>query len=271
MMSMHEVEISHVDLSARRIQRKKDFVAEESPLHVFVNGTRYVTILCSPRQLKELAVGHILSEGVVKSVDEIRDILLDSGGKCQILLKAGIDAEKRISISQPFARLVISACGSQVSWPLSRLVDRMEFPKVTSDLTVDATIVLDSVRQLNTLAKTFRMTGGVHIAALFSLKGKVLTSAEDVGRHNAVDKVIGTAGLNKVDFANCFLAISGRLTGDIVLKAARMGIPLIASLAAAIDSGIEVAQLTGVTLSGFVRGKRINIYTHPERIVIGMS
>ena len=267
---MREVEISHVDLSARRIQRKKDFVAEEVPLHVFVNGIRYVTILCSPTQLKELAVGHVLSEGLVKSVDEIRDILLETGGKCQILLKAGIDAEKRISISQPFARLIISACGSQDYWPLTRLVDRIEFPRVTSDLTVDASVVLESVRQLSTLAKTFRETGGVHIAALFSAKGELMTSAEDVGRHNAVDKVIGAGGLSKLDFKNCFLALSGRLTGDMVLKAARMGIPLVASLAAAIDSGIEAAQLTGVTLSGFVRGKRINIYTHPERIILGM-
>ena len=95
---MREVEISHVDLSARSIQRRKDFVAEEVPLHIFVNGIRYVTILCSPTQLKELAVGHVLSEGLVKSVDEIRDILLETGGKNQILLKARRDSEKRTSI-----------------------------------------------------------------------------------------------------------------------------------------------------------------------------
>jgi len=93
--------------------------------------------------------------------------------------------------------------------------------------------------------------------------------AEDVGRHNAVDKVIGAGATKNMDFRNLFLALSGRLTGDIVLKAARMNIPVIASLAAAISSGLEAAQLTRVTLIGFVRGKRMNVYTYPERIVFG--
>ena len=265
---MREVEISQINLSTQTVEHKKDVVAEEVPLHIFVNELRYVTILCSPSQLKELALGHVLSEGLVKSVNEIREVNLEAGGKCQILLKHGVDAEKRISVSQPFARLVISACGSQDYWPLPRLVDRINLPKVTSDLKVDANVILESVRQLNTLAKTFRETGGVHIAALFSAKGELMASAEDVGRHNAVDKVIGVGVLKRLNFESCFLALSGRLTGDMVLKAARIGISLVASLAAAIDSGIEAAQLTGMTLSGFVRGKRINVYTHPERIMV---
>jgi len=90
--------------------------------------------------------------------------------------------------------------------------------------------------------------------------------AEDVGRHNAVDKAIGIGALNETDFGECFLALSGRLTGDMALKAARVGLPIVASLAAAIDSGIAVAKDAGLTLIGFVRGKRMNIYNFPERI-----
>jgi formate dehydrogenase accessory protein FdhD len=119
---------------------------------------------------------------------------------------------------------------------------------------------------LNTLAKTFRKTGAVHIAALYSATGELMTFSEDVGRHNAADKVIGTGALKESDFSKCFLASSGRLTGDIVLKAARMRIPIVASMAAVVDSGIDVAQRTGITLIGFVRGKRMNVYTHAERI-----
>jgi len=88
-----------------------------------------------------------------------------------------------------------------------------------------------------------------------------------VGRHNAVDKVVGIGALKRLDFEECFLASSGRLTGDIVLKLARMRVPAAASLAAAVSSGVEVAERTGVTLIGFVRGKRMNVYTYPERIV----
>jgi len=127
------------------------------------------------------------------------------------------------------------------------------------------------VRKLNTLAETFRKTGGVHVAALYSADGDVIAHAEDVGRHNAVDKVIGVCALKKVDFSLSFLASSGRLTGDVVLKAARMRIPVVASLAAAIDSGIAVAEQTGVTLIGFVRGQRMNLFTYSQRIVTAQN
>ena len=91
--------------------------------------------------------------------------------------------------------------------------------------------------------------------------------AEDVGRHNAVDKVIGIAALNSAVFGECFLALSGRMSGDVAFKAAKVGLPIIASLAAALSSGIAMAGTANVTLAGFVRGKRINLYTCPERIV----
>ena len=92
--------------------------------------------------------------------------------------------------------------------------------------------------------------------------------AEDVGRHNAVDKVIGMAALGKVDFGECFLALSGRMSGDVAFKAAKVGLPIVASLAAALSSGIALADGAELTLAGFVRGKRINVYTCPERIVL---
>lgn len=265
--NMKRVSVSRVDLSARRLEHKTDFVAEEKPLHVFLNQIHYVTVLCSPNHLKELAVGYLLTEGVLKSVGEISEIRLGKGGACQVRLKPDVDAEKRISISQPFSRLVLSACGSPNYWPLSKLIDRLKLRKLPLGFAVEATVVLEAVRRLNTLAETFRKTGGVHIAALYSAKGEVQTFAEDVGRHNAVDKVIGIEALRKFDFTKCFLASSGRLTGDIVLKAARVEIPVVASLAAAVDSGVEIARRAGLTLIGFARGTHMNVFTYPERIV----
>jgi FdhD protein len=243
-----------------------DFVAEEVPLHIFLNNSHYVSILCSPAQVKELAVGHLLSEGVIKTLKEIQRIQLDGNYNCKIRLTPGIEVEKRIAISKPFTRLIMSSCGSTEYWPLSKLVDRIRLPRSKSDLKVDAKTILDSVKQLNSLAKTFRRTGGVHIAALYKVKGELLVLAEDIGRHNAVDKVIGLGAFKKIDFNKCFLASSGRLTGDIVLKAVRMKIPVVTSIAAAIDSGVEVARLTETTIVSFVRGKRMNVMTHPERI-----
>jgi FdhD protein len=264
---MQEIQVSRIDILSQKLEQRTDFVAEETPLHLFLNQTHYITILCSPNQLKELAIGHLLSEGVLNSTNEIREIRIEKGGKCRVRLNPDIDTEKRISISQPFNRLILSACGSTNYWPISKLIDRLSLVSLESGLTVEAKIVSESVKQLNTLAETFRKTGGVHVAALYSAGGELLTSAEDVGRHNAVDKIIGAGILKKLNFETCFLALSGRLTGDIVLKAARMRIPIIASIAAAVNSGLEVAQRTGITLIGFVRGNRMNVYTYPERIV----
>ncbi len=263
---MKEVEISRIDVKAQKLERKTDYVAEETPLHIFLNQTHYATILCLPTLLKELAIGNLLSEGVIKTTKEIREIRLEKGGKCQIRLKPTVNVEKRISVSQPFARLVVSACGSPDYWPLSKLIDRLALPRLTLDLQVEARAVLESVRRLNTLAETFRKTGGVHVAALYSARGELLTYAEDVGRHNAVDKIIGVSALEDMELSNCFIASSGRLTGDIVVKAARMRVPILASMTAAVSSGVEAAQRTGITLVSFVRGNRLNVLTYPERI-----
>lgn len=262
-----------VDITELREERglkycepRKDFVAEEIPLHIFLNQTHYVTILCSPSQLKELAVGHLISEGVLKSAEEMKEIRFETGGKCVVRLEKGFDAEKRIQATQPFARLIVSACGSPDYWPLSKLIDRLHVSKVPSSLRIEASTISDSVKQLNTLAETFKKTGGVHIAAAYSSKGELQAFAEDVGRHNAIDKVIGACALANMDFNDCFFASSGRLSGDIVLKAARMRVQVIASLTATLNSGIEIAQHMGVTLIGFVRGRRMNVYTYPKRI-----
>lgn len=265
---MIEVQVTRIDVERHKFERIHDFVAEEKPLHIFLNQVHYVTILCSPTSLKELAVGHLLSEGLLKSVDEISEIAVRKTGKCQVQLKKGVDAEKRIRASQPFFRLISTTCGSTDYWPLSKLVDRLGFQKLRMDFRVKASVVSESTRHLNTIAETFRKTGGVHVAALYTADGELVDCAEDVGRHNAVDKVIGSCALGSHDFSKCFLASSGRLTGDIVLKAARMSIPLVSSLAAATDSGVAVAKQTRVTLIGFVRGSRMNVFSFSERVIV---
>jgi len=260
---MRHLEIVKLDVSAKKAQKIKDYVAEEKPLHIFLNRTHYVTILCSPSSLKELAVGHALSEDIIKSVEEIENIKFKGGDVCHVKLKPNIDLEKRLKLSKHFSRIIFSACGSPSPYqPSPRL------PKVKSDLKVKAETILNCVNSLNFIAETFRKTGGVHAAAIYKSDGTLAALAEDVGRPNAVDKVIGLGALNKTDFSECFLALSGRLTGDIVLKAARVGLPIVASLAAAIDSGIAIAKDAGLTLIGFVRGKRMNIYTFPEKIFL---
>jgi len=258
-----KVEIVKVDVSAKKAQALTDFVAEEKPLHIFLNRTHYATIFCSPSNLKELAVGHLLSEGVVKSIGDIEEIIFKAKDVCHVKLKPNIDLEKRLKLSRPFSRIILSACGSPSPYQYSG-----RLPKIESTLKVKADVILSCVNRLNSFAETFRKTGGVHVAAIYKSDGNIVNFAEDVGRHNAVDKVIGIGALNKIDFSECLLALSGRLTSDIVLKAAKVSMPIVASLAAAIDSGIAVAKDVDLTLIGFVRGKRMNIYNSPERILL---
>lgn len=259
---MRNVEIVKVDVSTKEAQRVTDFVAEEKPFHILLNRLHYATIFCSPSDLKELALGHVLSEGLVKSVEEIERISLKKEGICTVKLKPDVDVERRLKLLKPFSRVILSACGSTAPYQYSG-----RLPQIKSSLKVKAEVVMNSVNRLNYIAEAFRKTGGVHAAAIYQSDGNLVAFAEDVGRHNAVDKAIGIAALNKIDFSICFLTLSGRLTGDIVLKAARVGLPAVASLAAAIDSGIAIAKVAGLTLIGFVRGKRMNIYNFPERIL----
>ena len=261
---MRKVEIEKINLSTKTSKKVADYVAEEKPLHLFLNTTYRATILCSPLNLKEMAVGHLLSEGILKSTAEIEEVnLKETEGSCYVKLKAKVNVDERLSLSRLHQRVVTSACGDQSTYQYKR-----KPAKVTSNLKVKAEVVFNSVNQLNFKAEVFRQTGGVHAAAIYTADGSMVALAEDVGRHNAVDKVIGMAALKQTLFGECFLTSTGRLSGDIVFKASKVGLPIVASLGAALDSGVAMAEAANLTLAGFVRGKRMNIYTCDERILL---
>jgi len=262
-MNLREVEITKLDLPGKMAAKTVDYVAEEKPLHLFVNNSYWATILCSPSNLKEMAVGHLLSEGILKSIAEVADVNIKATeNSCYVRLKDEVKVENRIKLSRLHARIVTSACGSSSPYQYAR-----KPAKIKSKLQVKAEVLFNSVNQLNFKAELFRKTGGVHAAAVYKADGYLVSLAEDVGRHNAVDKAIGMAALAGTDFSQCFLALSGRLSGDVVFKAGNVGIPIVGSLAAALSSGIEMAEQANLTLAGFVRGKRMNVYSHPERIL----
>ena len=260
---MLKVEITRINTSTGKTERINDFVAEEKPLYVFLNRSQYATIFCTPSQMKELAVGHALSEGIIKSVNEVKEVRLQEKKRvCHIILKESVDLEERLRLAKHFARVIFTACGSDMPYQPST-----PLAKIKSNLHVKAEDVLKNVNSLNSDATIFRKTGGVHAAAIFNTMGTRVAFAEDVGRHNAVDKTVGAASLAKAELNNCLLVLTGRLTADIIVKAARARIPLVASLAAALDSGIALAKDLDLTLVGFARGKRLNVYSFPERIL----
>ena len=259
-----KIPISKIDVTAGTVEKRTEVVAREIALHVFLGRIHFVSILCSPALLKELVVGHLLGEGVIDSADEILRFDMDPENRCYVAFPE-TNEEERIIVSKPFAQLIVSACGGVGYKSLSELLDAIKLLSLPT-WQIEAKTILRCVRQLSILAETYKKTGGVHVAALFKSDGELVVSAEDVGRHNAVDKVVGAAALSQQSLRNCFLTLSGRLTGDIVLKAARIGVPIVTSIAAPVDTGVEVAEKTGVTLIGFARGNRMNIYANPERI-----
>jgi FdhD protein len=260
---MSRTAITRFDVKAKTSEKKTDWVAQEKPFYVFLGNTHCFTIFCSPSNLKELAVGHLVTEGLVKSLGEIKKLNLDSEKMtCRVDLNQSIDVEARIKLQSPFSRIIYSACGSGSLVQFSG-----KTKKVTSSLRIKSQTIHECVKNLNLKAETFRKTGGTHAAGLCASNGDLLGFAEDVGRHNAVDKVIGMAVLASRELGECFLTTTGRLSGDVVLKAARTGIPIVASLSAPLDSGVDVAKSSHVTLIGFVRGWRMNIYAFPERIL----
>jgi FdhD protein len=261
-----KIVITSLNLADGRAQKTDEFVAVESPLHLFLGGIHFVSILCSPVLTKELIVGHLLGEGVVSSVNDIASLDFDGKDVCRVEL-LGPDADQLVVTSRPYTRLIVSACGSASYRSLPDILNTITF-KPLADWKIKARIISECVRKLSNLAGVFKETGGVHVAALWKQNGELVMVAEDVGRHNAVDKVIGGAALCNHQVDECFLTLSGRMTGDIILKAARVGIPIVSSRAAAVDSGVVVAGKAGITLVGFVRGNRMNVYTFPERIVL---
>lgn len=259
---VRKINLVKIDLSKGKSQEITDFIAEEKPFYLFINKTFWATILCSPNDLKELAIGHFLSEGIIKSTAEIIEVILkEPENTCYVKVNSEVNVEKRVKISRLHSRVILSACGSGSPYQFTGKI-----PKIESKTKIKAQVIFDSVKQLNFKAEGFRQTGGMHVAAIYKNDGQLVALAEDVGRHNAVDKAIGIAALNKIAFRECFLALSGRMSGDVAFKAAKVGLPIIASLAAALSSGVDLAKSANLTLVGFVRGNRFNLYTCPERI-----
>ena len=247
---------------ARSNTRKtlEDPVATEAPVNIFINGEYVITLLATPQFQKELALGWLFDEGVLQSSDEVTEVLIDQDN-ANVVTKRSVNEERLRAVG--VSRLVTTACELSAR-EFFRIITQACKP-VNSDYEVEAGEIIKMVGRLDE-ATLFRATGGVHAAALFEEK-RLVAFAEDVGRHNAVDKVVGIGILSGANLSRCVLVSSGRQPADMVLKAARMGIPIVASRAAPIRSGIIAAERTGVTLVCFVRDQQLNVYTHPSRIL----
>ena len=239
----------------------EDLVVREAPLTIVLDNQELVTMLCSPIDLKHLAIGFLFSEGFLKSKDEVKKVVVDERkGIAWVETKEG----KEVDAGVLSKRLITSGCGRGASF--YSLADAQAGMKIESRFQMLARDVLALVAEFQHGSELHKMTHGVHSAALCDAQ-KIVIFADDIGRHNAIDKVIGRCILTDLPSENHGLIFSGRISSEMLLKAARRGIPVVISVASPTNVAVRMATDMGMTVVGMVRGKRMNIYSGAWRIV----
>lgn len=238
-----------------------DEVAVEQPIHLYVNGEHLVTFLASPNGLRELAYGHLASEGIIQSISDVENVEIEN---FVIRIRVPDDLMVRVKLYGTL-RVRFTSCG-EIDNGYLRLLDSLVKAEVSSTVCFRVDDILEAAKILNLKSKLYRRTGGVHVAMLFDSDLNVAGFAEDVGRHNAVDKAVGGALINGYNLSELFMVCSGRLSSEMVLKAIRLNIPVVASISAPTSFGVVLAKRAKLTLIGFVRGRRFNVYSFPERL-----
>jgi FdhD protein len=234
-----------------------DVVAVEEPLEIRIGGRPVAVTMRTPGHDEELALGFALSEGLQPAGARIPD---DLAANTVELEAPGFDPER---LARSF--YTTSSCGVCGKGALEAIA--VEAPRVESDLGVRAEWIASLPDRLRAAQPAFAATGGLHATGLFEAGGELLCLREDVGRHNAMDKVVGWAfGEGLLPLARLVLCVSGRLSFELVQKAAVAGCALIVAVGAPSSLAVELAQDRGVTLCGFVRSGRVNVYTEPWRV-----
>ena len=252
-------------LPIQRVIRKdkrdaKALVIKELPLTIILNRRELMTLLCTPVDLKYLAIGFLFSEGWLKSKEELKKITVDDQ-RGVVRVETGED--KRAN-GLPDQQLITSGGGRRAF--THDAVNLQDKTKVNSQLSVPASRLLALAKRFQHKSHLFRATGGVHSAALYNERG-ILAFSEDIGRYNAIDKVLGKCILDCIPMAHHVIITSGRVSSEVVLKIARMNVPVLVSRSAPTDRSVKLAADSGITLIGFARGDKMNIYSGGWRIV----
>jgi FdhD protein len=271
-MTAAKQQIDVVRVLGSRRTADVDCAVVEEPLEIRLSGRAFAVIMRTPGADRELAAGFLLSEQVIASADDLGTIEHCTDAK------AAEDAANIVNVTLTRPSLADAAlaerrqtttnsscglCGRRTIESLAASV-----APLTSAITVSAELLTALPDRLRRAQTVFDDTGGVHAAGLFGRDGGLVDSAEDVGRHNAVDKVVGRRLLvDELPLADSILFVSGRTSFEIVQKALFAGIPIVASVSAPSSLAIDLASDMGITLAGFVRGGGFNIYTHAQRIL----
>lgn len=237
-------------------------VVEEAPVTIDVEGVESYTLLCTPTDRLALAVGFLFGEGVIERPADIKILKAcdDDPGTIRVRLTGGVprigDAGRNL--------LIVSSCGACGSENLKKRIDAL--PSVGDALRIEAGLLRAVYGALRKRQSLFEVCGGTHAAALFDENGKIVSCAEDTGRHNALDKAIGKCLLAGISTAGRGVALTSRLSLEMVSRCTRAGIELITAVSAPTSMAIDVARKCKITLCAFVRETRATVFTHPARV-----
>lgn len=239
-----------------RKTNEKDVLVVENPFTIFIDDKEIITLLCTPKSLEELSIGFIISEGFIDSLDDIENISLDE--KASIVY---IDLKRKKSFAEKFQgkRTITSGCGKGTVF--YNVLDSFKSKKIKNPLEINIEIIKKNMRDFNKRSELFLQTGGVHSCGLYDGE-KMIVFEEDIGRHNALDKIIGKALKGNIDFKDKMIFTSGRISSEILIKTAKREISTIVSRSAPTSLAIDMAKELGINLIGFVRGEKLNIYSN---------
>ncbi len=254
-----EMDVVRYDRGPRKSRQPRDAVLLESPLHIEVDGSSY-TLLRTPGADRELAVGFLFTEGLIATPEDIL-LLAECPDRPNV-----IAVKTRAHGETPRRTLTItSSCGLCGMEDMDALVAALE--RVNGQIQVPVETIYRVPGTTRAMQPLFDATGGAHAAALFDAAGNVSCVREDVGRHNALDKLIGHALLRGLSMADMGVFLSGRTSLEMIAKAARARISVVVAVGAPTSAAIEAADRIGVTLCGFARDDKVSVYTHAWRIV----
>jgi FdhD protein len=239
---------SYLKVRGDRVEEVKGEVVREQPLTLYVNGDRFLTLLCSPMQLEALVVGYLWMEKIIQSLDEVTQLAVSAvDGRADVTLRTPVEL--------PTERILTSGCGGGITFR----IDHRLFPRLHSRLRVAPNDICQRMKDLFGAAVHYKESRGIHGAALAD-PSRLLVVAEDVGRHNAVDKVKGEALRRAIPTEDRILLSTGRVSSEMLLKAARMGVPIVASRTSPTEMAVALAEQLNVTVCGYVRGDTLNLY-----------
>lgn len=239
-----------------RLVEQQDETVREFPVVLHVNGREITTLIASPHELRSLVAGFLRLQGFVNLIDDFHMLsVCEDSGTANVRIKG--------ELPERLKPVLTSGCGTGITFNLPSAYAR-RVPAATKHVAADT--VFSLLDELNRLSGRYRSHGGIHSAAVGDEQGITL-SAEDIGRHNTLDRIAGEALIRNIDLAGKLLVTSGRISSEMAAKAALLGITLIASRTSPTDMAISMCEQAGITLIGYARGNRFTVYSHPETIV----